>query len=153
MCAMGSPSRLPFLRKRLISVLRARCITRPSHFNPRTQNFAHGLHSCLVRIFSAHSLSQREERILQHKANRHLRLAFNTQFPWIACKKSKPSFPQFLPHECLSAGRHLTRRLRMSSLGANLCAYLADSAPHAFANVGFHCGTASVDPQEACCDW
>lgn len=120
---------------------------------PEPRTFAHGLHSCLVRIFSAHSLSQREERILQHKANRHLRLAFNTQFPWIACKKSKPSFPQFLPHECLSAGRHLTRRLRMSSLGANLCAYLADSAPHGFANVGFHCGTASVDPQEACCDW
>ncbi len=90
---------------------------------------------------------------LPHKAIRHLCLTFDTQFPWIVGKKSKRPLPQFLQHECLSADPRPTRPLRMSSLGANLCAYLAGSAPHDLANVKLHCGTASIDSEEACCGW
>ena len=118
------------------------------HFTPRV--FAHGgVHSHFV------SQSWRESRRLRlpHKAIRHLCLTFNTQFPWIVGKKSKPSLLQFLQHECLSADPHPTRPPRMSSLGANQCAYLADSAPHGLANVELHCGTAALDSAETCCGW
>ena len=90
---------------------------------------------------------------LPHKAIRLLCLTFDTQFPWIVGKKSTPSFPQFLQYECLSVDPRPTRPLRTSSLGANLCAYPADSAPHDLANVELHCGTAAVDSEEACCGW
>jgi len=61
-----------------------------------------------------------EKDRLQHKANRHLGLAFDTQFPYIDGKESKPPLLQFPYHECLSAGRRPTRRLRISSPGASL---------------------------------
>ena len=100
------------------------------------------------RFLGVFPLRIMEKDRLQHKANR---LAFDTQFPYIDGKKSKPPLLQFPHHECLSAGRRPTRRLRIFSLGANLYTYLSDPAQNALANVRLGYRTTVADSEGTCC--